>query len=224
MLLAVAATEIEMQPLLSMRPPDSGVSYRLSGVGPLEAAVRLTSHLARLAELPAAVLNFGVAGAYLPPAPGDTMPEVLDVCLAEREVFGDFGIAFGERVEPFATPDLGGVEDLTLDPELALRAGAILSQAGVRFHRGPFVTVAAASGTADRGRFLQQRHRALCENMEGAALARACREFGIPLVECRVISNLVEDRPGRPWQLQPACRKSAEMAGLLLDHLPGALL
>ena len=39
-----------------------------------------------------AVVNLGVGGAYLPPA-GGSGPALLDICLAETEVFGETGAA-----------------------------------------------------------------------------------------------------------------------------------
>jgi futalosine hydrolase len=218
MILALAATEIEMEPLLR-RCTARGLSCRtlVGGVGLLEAAVRLSSFLHREREPVRLVINFGIAGAYDQPQ-GFPQPQLLDLCLASREVFGDFGLAYGERIEPFP-PSLAGEHCYDLDPGYLERGYAILEAQGMRPLRGTFVTVAAASATAARGRMLRQRWTALCENMEGAAVVRACREFSLPVLEVRAISNRVEDRDPLNWQLSQACERAAEGVSFLLQGL-----
>jgi futalosine hydrolase len=219
MLLAVAATEIEMKPLLARCPAGDQLAHCLSGVGPLEAAVRLTRQLTALHQRLRAVINFGIAGAYPGTEAGRPGAQVLDICLAERETFGDFGISFDNHVEPFTAAECAGIPEHVMDAALLQRARQILEAAELSFRCGTFVTVAGASGTAARGQRLGQRFQALCENMEGVAVARACREFSLPLLEVRVISNLVEDRPGAVWEIEAACEQAALAAALLIDGL-----
>jgi len=66
---------------------------------------------------------------------------------------------------------------------------------------------------------LARQHQALCENMEGAAVARVCQQFGLPLLELRCISNLVEDRNLQNWQLKQACTRCGEAAALIVEGL-----
>jgi futalosine hydrolase len=54
--------------------------------------------------------------------------------------------------------------------------------------------------------------------MEGAAIARACREFSLPLIEVRAVSNLVEDRPGIAWEIDKASVQAAQAAALIVNH------
>lgn len=216
MILALAATEIEMEPLLSRRTT-RGLPCRalVGGVGPLETAVRLSSYLHRQREPLRLVINFGIAGAYDQPL-DLPQPQLLDLCLATREVFGDFGLAYGDRIEPLP-PSLVGDQGYDLDQGYLERGSAMLLAQGMRPLRGNFVTVAAASATAARGSMLRQRWSALCENMEGAAVVRVCREFSIPVLEIRAISNRVEDRDPLNWQLSQACEKAAEAVSCLLQ-------
>ncbi len=218
MLLVVAATEIELQPLQALRPPGPAVAYYRSGVGPVETAVRLTNYCAVHHKRIDAVINVGIAGAYHQPQPDDT-PPLLEICLAEREVLGDFGVTNGLDIEPFSDPALAGHRDFALDEAIVRRARTVLTDAGFQCRSGTFVTVSAASGTTTRGSLLQMRYQALCENMEGAALARVCHEFGLPLLAVRVISNFVEDRPGTTWETAAACRRAADAVALLIDTL-----
>ena len=217
MLLVTAATDFEMTPFLAACPVE-GVPFLVTGIGPVETAVRLSALLHGNAEAIRGVVNFGVAGAYVQPAPKNT-PQLLDICLAEREVLGDLGICLGDRIEPVAGRELRPPDMFKMDPGLLAAAGRALAAGQISYCSGTFVTVSCASGTARRGGMLARQYHGLCENMEGAAVARVCRDFGLPCFELRCISNLVEDRDTGRWQLQQACRKAGAVTAQILTHL-----
>ena len=217
MYLVTAATDLEMEPFRAACRAD-GVQYLVTGVGPVETAVRLSAWLGKNGDRVRGVVNFGVGGAYLQPEGGD-MPRLLDICLAEQEVFGDLGVCLEDRIEPFSGTVFPVADRFVLDRGLLDRAVPILEANRVSFFSGVFVTVNCSSGTAKRGNMIAAQHKALCENMEGAAVARVCSEFALPCLELRCISNLVEDRDTTRWQLRKACRKAAEVTGLIVEHL-----
>ena len=224
MILAVAATEFEMSPLVQLltgggEKPASAWRTLITGVGPLETTLRLTRYLESCDVGIDCVVNFGVAGAYVSDLP-DTGGNagLLDLCLAEQESFGDFGICFADRIEAFDV-QLGGAVVFPLDQDLLSRAGEVLTRHEQAYRRGNFVTVAAASATRQRGAMLAARFNGLCENMEGAAVARVCAEFSLPVLELRAISNLVLDRDLSCWQMAAACERAAEAAALLIQEL-----
>lgn len=212
MILLVAATEMEAAPLSGIQNARKHELF-ISGVGPLETAVRLTRRLSVDAGLVSLVLNFGVAGAY--PGGGAGM---LDLCMAEREVLGDFGVATDDGFISLGSP-LANAPVFSLVSPYLDRAGEICAAAGLACRKGVFVTVNAASGTAKRGAVLQKAYAGLCENMEGAAVARVCAEFSLPCLEVRVISNLVEDRCPENWRLCEAIERCGRSVALLLDRL-----
>ncbi len=218
MILAIAATEIEMAPF-ARRCVAEGLPCRtlVTGVGPVETALRLTRFLCGTKEQFAAVVQFGVGGAYLVPGP-QLQPALMDICLAEQEVAGDFGICLEERME-YLDSSLTGDILYDLDPGLAARCRAIFDGLGTSYHRGVFVTVNGITGYRARGQMLQGRWNALCENMEGAAVARVCREYDLPSVELRCISNYVEDRDPSTWCLSQAATKAAHTALQLVKGL-----
>jgi futalosine hydrolase len=229
MILVVAATDFEMQPLtrlLAVDKDDSGQEVRdnpyrtlIAGVGPVETALRLTRYLERSDSPIDMVLNFGVAGAYISTSSGASdQAALLDLCLAEQESLGDFGICFAEAIEPF-DPKLGGDITFPLDPSLLDQARNILARQGMAYRCGNFVTVSAASATRKRGMMLAARFHGLCENMEGAAVARVCAEFSLPLLEVRVVSNMVEDRDLTLWRMAEACSLAAEATALLVRKM-----
>ena len=55
--------------------------------------------------------------------------------------------------------------------------------------------------------------------MEGAAAARVCQQFALPLLELRCISNLVEDRNLHNWRLREACVRCGEVAAAVVKGL-----
>jgi futalosine hydrolase len=211
MILLVAATEMET---LSLAGKKGGLPYALlvAGVGPLETAVRLTRRLCEGREDISLVLNFGVAGAY-----ADSGAGLLDICLAESEVLGDFGICRQEGVAPFAG-QLAEQGFFPLDARHLAWAWEILLRHDYLCKKGAFVTVNGVTATAKRGALLQAAHNGLCENMEGGAVARVCSEFSLPCLEVRCVSNMVEERDLANWQLAAAARKCGQAVSLLLDH------
>jgi futalosine hydrolase len=225
MILAVAATEFEMKPLeqlLAVDGPACSCATLIAGVGPVETTLRLTRYLERRDPRIDTVLNFGVAGAYLSEAPtGQGPAALLDLCLAEQEILGDFGICFADHIEAF-DEKLGGTRVFPLDQSLLCQARDILGQHQLTCRCGNFVTVSAASATRQRGMMLAARHQGLCENMEGAAVARVCAEFSLPLLEVRAVSNLVEDRDLSRWKMTEACALAARAAGLLVRAMGGS--
>lgn len=212
MILLVAATEMEALPLVGKMTGQSQALF-VSGVGPLETAVRLTRRLFEAKGNISLVLHFGVAGAYVGSGAG-----LLDLCLAESEVLGDFGICYDESIEPF-DGQLAPRGLFSLSPEYLDQAGAILGRHSYEYKKGAFVTVTGATATARRGAMLHAAHDGLCENMEGGAVARVCAEFAVPCLEVRCISNMVEDRNPANWQLAKAVYKCGQAVSLLVDHL-----
>lgn len=212
MILLVAATEMEALPLADKKFKQSHELF-VAGVGPLETAVRLTRRLSEGRRDISLVINFGVAGAYVGSGAG-----LLDICLAESEVLGDFGVCHQETVELFA----GQLESravFPLDPRYLAQAGAILGEHDLAWNKGIFVTVNGATATARRGAMLRAAHNGLCENMEGGAVARVCEEFVIPCLEVRCVSNMVEDRNLANWQLAAAVQKCGQAVSLLVDNI-----
>jgi len=216
MILAVAATEFEMKPLLDALGEASCCTL-LSGVGPVESCLRLTRYLENTNDTISEVVNFGVAGAFISEGTME-QPKLLDICIAETEVFGDLGICYPMRIDDF-TGDIRPPKHFRFDKELIRLGVRVLQSHGIKYYSGNFVTVNCASGTLRRGEILCKKHKGLCENMEGAAIARVCEEFSLPLLQVRCISNNVVDRDPTQWSLQQACEKSGRAAALIIEEM-----
>ena len=220
MILVVAATEFELAAFRQARVAgDQDCLTLVAGVGPVETALHLTRFLVQNRSEIDWVLNIGVAGAYVSFSALDGQRAgLLDLCLAETEVLGDSGLCYETRIEPLAAP-VAPRTGFVLDPVLRGRAREVFQAHQLGCLSGPFVTVNCASATLKRGTMLARQYHGLCENMEGAAVARVCEEFELPLLELRCISNLVEDRDLESWRLTEACALCGQGATLLCREL-----
>jgi len=93
MILITAATEYEIKPLDQFLATVDHTEALITGMGPVETAARLSSYLTLHGSGIDAVWNIGVAGAYT-----DSGVALLDICLAQLEVLGDFGICLQDEI------------------------------------------------------------------------------------------------------------------------------
>lgn len=176
-----------------------------TGMGKVNAAQAATALLETRAVR--GMIGFGIAGAY----PGSGL-EVGGVAVATAAVYGDEGVHAPDgwmSTEGIGIPllEAAGVRrfnEFPLDPRRVAAARAALEAAGVGVRTGPFVSVSACSGTAALGREMAARFGAVCEGMEGAALAHVCALYGTPFLEVRAASNHVEDRDLGRWRMADA--------------------
>lgn len=217
-LLVVAATEFELAPLRQRLAGLPGLDFLVCGVGPTATAATLAACLTlRQSDSQTTcdgVILTGMAGGYL-----DTPATLLATCLAEQEVLGDFGLEHGRGAEPFPPERLTTRHSFDLASPLLTAAKAILTRLTIPFAGGVFVTVNTATATSARGLALRDRFNGLCENMEGAAAALACVQAGVPLLEIRTVSNLVEERDPARWRLAEAIARNAETVARLAPEL-----
>jgi len=213
MLLVTTATQNEIAPLARVLATADKVEYLVTGMGPVTTAATLSNYLTLHGSSIDGLLHIGIAGAYV--GSGIT---VLDICMAQQEFLGDFGICMQDGIQDFDPGLLKNNMPLIFDNYLASRCKNILHDHGIEFKIANFVTVNCCTGTTKRGAFLRDKYGAGCENMEGAAVAMVCQIFAIPCVELRCVSNMVEDRDVSKWQLPGAIEKICRVAGILLHN------
>ena len=196
------------------------VIHVISGIGKANAAHAATLLIEKFS--PAAVINFGIGGAY----PSANL-RTGDIAIADRELYGDEGLLLKDG---FHKTDIMGLpllkkgrkkyfNEFPLNKSLVKKAMKVilphppLAKGGwgdLKIKSGTFVTVSTVTGTDKRARELEKRFNAICENMEGAAVAHVCAMYGIPMLEIRGISNIVEDRNRDKWDIKTAaenCQK-----------------
>ncbi len=197
-----------------------------SGVGKTNAAAATEAILGKMS--PRAVLNFGCGGAY----PGSDLA-VGDLALASEEVFGDEGAQ-----APGGFADLGDLglpvlkkggqsffNRFPVDLALLAHARPTLERFARNHQRklgfGSVVTVSTCSGTAPLGDEMVRRTGGICENMEGAAIAQICSLHDVCYLEVRGISNLVENRDLKRWDLKSGAEIAQQAVERLLREWPG---
>jgi futalosine hydrolase len=182
------------------------------GMGKTNAAHALTALLE--AQPVRGVIGFGIAGAY----PGSGL-SIGAVALATAAVYGDEGVQTpsgwigteGIGIPLWRAGESPLYNEFALDAARVEQARAALASAGFDVRTGPFVTVSCCSGTAALGETMAARFPgALCEGMEGAALAHVAAIYEVPLLELRAVSNLVEDRDMTRWRIRDAAETAQQ--------------
>jgi len=188
----------------------------VGGMGKVNAAHAATLMIAEFA--PEALVLFGVGGAY--PSSGAA---VGDVALAHQEIAGDEGVLTHDGfmdTEYIGIPLLKTASSVifTTYPaserllKQSLHTLITTAEPGSgKVHFGPFVTLSTCTGTSARAMELEERYHGLCENMEGAAVAQVAALHNVPWLEVRGISNIVEDRNLKKWDI-PGAAKSVQKA------------
>jgi futalosine hydrolase len=190
------------------------------GIGKVNAAMA-AALLIQMTD-PALVICFGLGGAY----PG-TFLSPGDLALADEEVFPDEGVMTGQGFRPIESlgfelaPPGGGRKpnSFPLSGRFQGRAEAALRETGIHYLAGRFLTVSTVTGTDKQALYLRRRYSALCENMEGGAVAQACMAAGVPMVEIRGISNRVERRDRRNWKTELAAGNVRKAVSVFLRLL-----
>lgn len=219
MFLIAVATENEIKPLKQFLAAVDQVQVLVTGIGPVTTAASLSNYLTLHGSRIDGVLNIGVAGAYI-----RSGLEKLDICMARQEFLGDFGICMQDGIQDFDHSLLKPGTPLLFDNDLVPRFENILKDQNIEFKIVNFVTVNCCSGTTVRGEYLREKFSAGCENMEGAAVVMVCKNFNIPCVELRCISNMVKDRDVESWQLAEAIEKICMAAEVVMhEYVHGVL-
>ncbi|HSW64442.1 MAG TPA: futalosine hydrolase [Dissulfurispiraceae bacterium] len=185
------------------------VTICISGIGKTNAA-RAVSLLIEYYR-PARLICFGVGGAYPSSGLG-----IGDIVVADRESYGDEGLRLNNEFRDMA--GLGLPLFLSQGKKIynsfPLSVPKMLRQ---RCRTGGFVTVSACTGTLAEGLRMEQRWDAVCENMEGAAVAHVGLACGVSLTEIRSISNIIEDRPGSPLNKADLRRAASAVQQFFFD-------
>jgi futalosine hydrolase len=106
-----------------------------------------------------------------------------------------------------------------MDMDLIQHTIKALNDAGFNVSSGNFVTVSQCSGTRESGKVMKKRFNGICENMEGAAVAHICMMYRVPMIEIRGISNIIEDRDMKKWNIKKAALNCNEAVMELIKRL-----
>lgn len=186
-----------------------------TGIGKVNAAVVSATVLEHFHTRH--IICFGVGGAYA----GSGL-SLGDVAVATKEVYGDEGVIDSRgwhSMKKIGIPLVrsGSKQFFNEYPLPRVPVSSLTTatngkrETSFRIKAGAFVTVSAATGTIHRARELEKRFHAICENMEGAAVAHVCALYKISLIEIRGISNITGVRDRRTWNLKLASRNAQQV-------------
>ncbi|MBF0464760.1 MAG: futalosine hydrolase [Nitrospirae bacterium] len=182
------------------------------------------SALAIKTYAPDVVISTGIGGAY----PGTGL-NIGDVAVSTCEIYGDEGVLLKDGfLDTFqmGIPLLKKGKKLfynefDMDTPITQKAYEIISDGltGYGVRKGRFLTVSSCTGYSERALMLTYKHSAICENMEGAAVAHVCTKYNVPVIEIRGISNIVSDRDKSNWNIMLAIKNYSSSVILLLKSL-----
>jgi futalosine hydrolase len=183
----------------------------LCGFGPVVAAARTAELIAE--HRPPRVLLVGIAG---------RLSDQLAIGAAyafDRVACHGVGAGAGDAFTP--AESLGWPQWPGDALDSATRIGDVLPcSSGVDIgpeQAGLLLSACAVSAcAADVIARLRLFPDAAAEDMEGFAVAAACRLAGVPLDIVRGISNIAGDRDHSRWQIDAACRAAATLAAAIL--------
>ena len=181
------------------------VKICVGGVGKIHAAAATAVMIDRCQ--PQLVINTGCAGAYS--GSGLSSGDLVVAC---EEVLADDGVIVTEgwkdlEFMKLSTGAQGGqacFNTLPLSVDASERAMQLADYYGIFLMRGRCATVSTCSGTLERGAELAERWNVIAESMEGAAVVQVCLRYAVDCLEIRGISNLVEDRDMKNWDMPRA--------------------
>jgi futalosine hydrolase len=160
-----------------------------------------------------AAVNLGVCGSF------DPSIAPGDVVHVVTDRMPELGAEDGDRF--LSLQDLG----LLRDDEFPFRDGRLVNEAPARcgaidrLRRVDGITVNTVHGhEATIARVVERLHPQV-ESMEGAAFLYACLIHGVPCAQVRAVSNVVERRNRAAWKLADAIRHLNAAAGTLLEQL-----
>jgi futalosine hydrolase len=190
------------------------------GVGKVNAAAASAVMIDRYQ--PQLVINTGCAGAYV----GSGL-SLGNLVVASEEVLADDGVVVADGWKDLRYMNIPSVEQggmscyntLPLSRHASEKAMQMADYYGVFLMRGRSATVSTCSGTRKYGEELYNRWNAVMENMEGAAVAQVCLRCGVDCLEIRGISNLVEERDLKKWDIPRAVEAAQRFVLKYLEEM-----
>lgn len=196
-ILIMTSVEAERDAILRGIGTDSRIDVKLAGVGPISAGIQTAKALT--SDEYDLVLNMGIAGGFADKA------EVGSLVIANEIVSADLG---AESPEGFITLDELGFGESTrvkTDSDLVQILLESIKAENIPVQAGNILTLSTVTGTAETTAKLQQREPgALAEAMEGYGVAMAAKEFDLPVLEIRSISNPIGPRDRSAWRIKDA--------------------
>ena len=177
-ILLVSATKMEMPDIENLL-----VDCLISGVGMVASSHALTKQL--ITGKYDVVVGLGIAGSF------NNRFEIGSVVQVVSDHLVELGVEDNGRFVPADEMNLVASDEMRFTTELRLNQ---LSEA-------IGITVNRVHGSTDSIQNVIEQFNPDIESMEGAAIAYVCKQFGVPWVQIRAISNKVEPRNKDAWNI-----------------------
>jgi futalosine hydrolase len=195
-ILLVAATDAEMS-----KAKLSCVDGLIIGVGMVSACFQLTKVLSNSKyDL---VVNIGIAGSF------NSQFNIGSVVQVVSDRLTELGVEDHERFIP--ADEVGLLPTEKLHFETDLRVGLLPTANGI--------TVNRVHGSVDTINEVRSQFSPDVESMEGAAVAFVCKQFNVPWVQLRAVSNMVEPRNRAAWNIELALRNLHGVLPEILENI-----
>ncbi len=181
-ILIVAATEIEISGLKGF----SNIDFLTTGIGSSYTLYKLSKKL--IDNKYDIIINVGIAGSYTP------KHKIGDVVQVKTETFGDLGFEDKNSFIPISKSKFGASQAINFTNNSIYFLDSHI----------PFVNSVTVNTSSGQSQTIKERIRifkADIENMEGAAVFMICNDLQIPFVEIRAISNFIEERNTKNWDI-----------------------
>jgi futalosine hydrolase len=184
-ILLVAATQVEIQPLLTHFTNEKPFDVLITGVGMVATAFALGQQLAQ--KKYDLAINLGIAGSF------DRRINLGEVVEVTEDIFAELG---AEDDDQFLTIAQMGFGESTFSATYQLDAMLLLPIKKVRS-----ITVNTVHGEEKSIQKIVERLNPQLESMEGAAFFYACKRSMVPALQIRSVSNYVEKRNRENWKI-----------------------
>ncbi len=194
-ILIVAATELELEPLLTSKIQISASRFRIlvTGIGMVATAYALGKELeANKYDL---AINVGIAGSY---NRGIKIGEVVNV---ENDSFHEMGAEDGNEFIPFHKLGIEKLSETNINNNIISNTTQSGNDVVNILKKVKGITVNTIHGNEESIKKIIKKYNPDIESMEGAAFMYACSQAKLPYLQIRSISNYVEKRNTDNWNI-----------------------
>jgi len=211
LLVAATAPEIEnLRKIPGMLPAPKGFTFRnleistlVTGVGSMATAWSLGKWLLSQPK-PNLAINIGIAGSF-----NDDI-KIGEVVVPVSDCFADSGIEDGEDFQTLAEAGLSGIDEFPYKAGLLDADKRFLNLTSGFLRQVRAVSVNTATGSETTRKKLIKKYNPDIETMEGATFFYICARELVPFLAVRAISNKVELRNKKNWNIPLALEKLSE--------------
>ncbi len=201
---------LEMKNLYTSESNRLKVQFHQSGVGMLATAVSLTKMI--MEDKPDLIIQVGVAGSF------QSTIDLGTVLVIKEENVADMGVEEDGKWKDIFDLKL---EKSSYHPyEKRKLPNPCLSKYNLlQLPEVSAITVNEISTNKERIQQLIKKYNPTLESMEGAALHFICREFNVPFIQIRAISNAIGERNKANWKMKEAIENLNQVILTYIDKL-----